>query len=118
MQKFLKLVSENTPGAQDEFTITLTDPLGEVINQFVVKGNDFAFDNFQEFKEEMVGVAEDGEMDVEKITSSLKAAEAITGEKDAQGRMLQGDPKKKVRKAIGDIYNKVSKNIQNLAKEI
>ena len=28
MKKFLKLIAENQPGAQDEFTVTLTDPVG------------------------------------------------------------------------------------------
>ena len=70
MKKFLKLIAENQPGAQDEFTVTLTDPVGEVVNQFTITGGDFAFDNFQEFKEEMTGVAEDGEMDQEDIQAN------------------------------------------------
>ncbi len=77
MKKFLKLIAENQPGAQDEFTVTLTDPVGEVVNQFTITGGDFAFDNFQEFKEEMTGVVEDQESDIDVAQLATKDNEDI-----------------------------------------
>ena len=121
MKKFLKLIAENQPGAQDEFTVTLTDPVGEVVNQFIITGGDFAFDNFQEFKEEMTGVAEDGEMDqedIEQIQQDVAAAGAITGGIDAKAGALSRDGTKMVAKAKNKLYQVISKKLNNIAKEL
>ena len=88
MKKFLKLIAENQPGAQDEFTITLTDPVGEVVNQFTITGGDFAFDNFQEFKEEMTGVVEDQESDIDVAQIATKDNEDIEKAKDELNKKL------------------------------
>ena len=74
MKKFLKLIAENQPGEGGEYTVTLTDPSGRVENQFTITGGDFAFDGFQAFKEEMVGVSEDGEM---SLSDALGAVAGI-----------------------------------------
>jgi len=88
MKKFLKLIAENQPGAQDEFTVTLTDPVGEVVNQFTIIGGDFAFDNFQEFKEEMTGVVEDQESDIDVAQIATKDNEDIEKAKDELNKKL------------------------------
>jgi hypothetical protein len=88
MKKFLKLIAENQPGAQDEFTVTLTDPVGEVVNQFTITGGDFAFDNFQEFKEEMTGVVEDQESDIDVAQIATKDNEDIEKAKDELNKKL------------------------------
>ncbi len=121
MKKFLKLIAENQPGAQDEFTVTLTDPVGKVINQFTITGGDFAFDNFQEFKDDMTGVAEDGEMDQEdlmKIQQDVAAADALTGGLDAKAGALSRDGTKMVASAKNKLYQQVAKRINNIAKEL
>lgn len=121
MKKFLKLIAENQPGAQDEFTVTLTDPVGEVVNQFTITGGDFAFDNFQEFKDDMTGVAEDGEMDQEdlkKIQQDVAAADALTGGVDAKAGALSRDGTKMVASAKNKLYQQVAKRINNIAKEL
>ena len=120
MKKFLKLIAENQPGAQDEFTVTLTDPVGEVVNQFIITGGDFAFDNFQEFKEEMTGVAEDGEMDQEdmkQIQQDVAAADAVTGV-DAKVGALSKDGTKMVAKAKNKLYQVMAKKLNNIAREL
>jgi len=50
MKKFLKLIAENQPGAQDEFTVTLTDPVGEVVNQFTITGGILPLITFKSLK--------------------------------------------------------------------
>ena len=77
MKKFLKLIAENQPGEHGEYTVTLTDPSGRVENQFTITGGDFAFDNFQTFKEEMTGESEDNEMDIEKTARTTSALLSI-----------------------------------------
>ena len=50
MSKFLEGVERHTPNeneGKNNFTVTLTDPVGEIVNQFKMSGSDFAFDNFQ-----------------------------------------------------------------------
>ena len=96
MKKFLKLVAESQPGAQGEYTVTLTDPSGRVENQFTITGGDFAFDNFQAFKEEMTGESEDNEMDIEKTARTTSAILSIPD----QGikSLVPGSPASKVQK--------------------
>ena len=121
MKKFLKLIAENQPGAQDEFTVTLTDPVGEVVNQFTITGGDFAFDNFQEFKEEMTGVAEDGEMDqedIKQIQQDIAAADAVTGGVDAKAGALSRDGTKMVASAKNKLYQVMAKKLNNIAREL
>ena len=82
MKKFLKLIAENQPGEHGEYTVTLTDPSGKVENQFTITGGDFAFDNFQAFKQEMTGEteeipSEDQEMDIEKTAKTAAAVLSI-----------------------------------------
>lgn len=63
-KRFLKLVEEHDP-KQKLYTVTLTDPYGEVENQFAVSGGDYAFDEFQIFKDKMTGESEDNEFQSE-----------------------------------------------------
>jgi|TARA_R110000796_G_scaffold191871_1_gene308567 hypothetical protein len=121
MKKFLKLIAENQPGAQDEFTVTLTDPVGEIVNQFTITGGDFAFDNFQEFKEEMTGSIEDNEMDQEdmkQIQQNVALADAVTGGINAKAGALSRDGTKMVAKAKNQLYQKMAKRLNKIAKEL
>ena len=66
--------------------------------------------------------AEDSELrvddgKVEQAQKVLKAAEAITGAKDARAGMMGRDPKKNVERAVGKLYNKVAKQLNNFTKE-
>jgi len=92
-KRFLKLVEEHDP-KQKLYTVTLTDPYGEVENQFTVTGGDFAFDNFQEFKNEMTGVSEDNELfqkDLERRAEAgdPEATKAIEARKKVFDMKLQ-----------------------------
>ena len=121
MKKFLKLIAENQPGAQDEFTVTLTDPVGEIVNQFTITGGDFAFDNFQEFKEEMTGSIEDNEMDQEdmkQIQQNVALADAVTGGINAKKGFMGKDGTKMVAKAKNQLYQKMAKRLNKIAKEL
>lgn len=66
--------------------------------------------------------AEDSELEVddgkvEQAQRALKAAEAITGTKDARAGMMGRDPKKNVERAVGKLYNKVAKHLKDFTKE-
>ena len=54
---------------------------------------------------------------VEQAQKALKAAEAITGTREARAGMLGRDPKKNVERAVGKLYNKVAKQISQFTKE-
>ena len=139
MSKFLKLVSENTPGAQNAYTVTLTDPDGGVVTQFKVTGTNFAFDNFQEFKAKMLG-EEEGEIPAAVEDNQGVATASATSKRnidDAVGRIadkassgvgglvgkLVGTSGQKAKKAIKDrekvnkkaipVYIKATKEIEN-----
>jgi len=107
MKKFLKLIAENQPGEHGEYTVTLTDPSGRVENQFTITGGDFAFDNFQAFKEEMTGESEDNEMlamtskdNVDSAVSNL-ASKAKSGAGGLAGKIL-GTSAQAAKKAVKD----------------
>ncbi len=107
-KKFLKVIAENHPGEHGEYTVTLTDPSGNVENQFTITGGDFAFDNFQTFKEEMTGESEDNEMltmtskaNVDSAVSNL-ASKAKSGIAGSIGKKLFGTSAQKAKKAVKD----------------
>jgi hypothetical protein len=116
MSKFLKLVSENTPGAQNAYTVTLTDPDGGVVTQFKVTGTNFAFDNFQEFKAKMLGeeegeipaAVEDNQDEVDDelgdITKTIKTANAVTKDIKSKAGLLDVNGEKRVAKAKNALF--------------
>jgi len=107
MKKFLKLIAENQPGEHGEYTVTLTDPSGRVENQFTITGGDFAFDNFQAFKEEMTGESEDNEMANELSNTNIDsavsriAAKAKSGAGGLAGKLFSTSAQK-AKKAVKD----------------
>jgi hypothetical protein len=106
-KKFLKVIAENHPGEHGEYTVTLTDPSGRVENQFTITGGDYAFDNFQTFKEKMTGESEDNEMASEVSKTSVDsavgrlAAKAKSGAGGLAGKFF-GTSAQKAKKALKD----------------
>ena len=106
-KKFLRVIAENHPGEHGEYTVTLTDPSGRVENQFTITGGDFAFDNFQTFKQEMTGESEDNEMANELSKTNIDsavgriAAKAKSGAGGLAGKIL-GTSAQAAKKAVKD----------------
>lgn len=139
--KFLKLVEENTPGYEDR----TPEEQAKVHVTSILKKAGYEAD-YKTFKDEItvalgdgtkvvlevkkvipaeseeVDAVEDQEMrvddeKVEQAQKALKAAEAITGTKEARAGMLGRDPKKNVERAVGKLYNKVAKQLNQFTKE-
>ena len=106
-KKFLKVIAENHPGEHGEYTVTLTDPSGRVENQFTITGGDYAFDNFQTFKEKMTGESEDNEMASEVSKTSVDSAVGRLAAKAKSGagglaEKFFGTSAQKAKKALKD----------------
>jgi len=141
MSKFLKLVRENTPGDDAiEVLYKLKEILGLGSKIDTSKGRDLLIVPLGDGRTatvELVDIAraeseeadaiEDQEMQVnggemtkmKNLGKALKAAEEVTGINDPSKRMLAlSNPKKNVEKAVGDVYNKIAKNLQSFARDI
>lgn len=130
--KFLKLVEENTPDKELDSKIVAKRALQRCLMDKDIKCE--AHQNSEDVMihlpdgrvvkvevKELVEV-EDQEMvvddkKVEQAQKALKAAEAITGTKEARAGMLGRDPKKNVERAVGKLYNKVAKQLNQFTKE-
>lgn len=118
MSKFLKLIEQSQPGPG--YKAQLIDPDGNVVNEFTMHGDTYAFDNFQEFKEEFGPGVEDGESEdqaLDTLANSLAQADAVTNS-DVKKGLFQKDGKKAVAKAKNKIYNKMAKQLNTIANEI
>lgn len=130
--KFLKLVEENTPDKELDSKIVAKRAL-----QRCLMDKDIKCEAHQSSEDVMIHLpdgrvvkvevkelveVEDQEMvvddkKVEQAQKALKAAEAITGTKEARAGMLGRDPKKNVERAVGKLYNKVAKQLNQFTKE-
>lgn len=130
--KFLKLVEENTPNPELDSKIVAKRAL-----QRCLMDKDIKCEAHQSSEDVMIHLpdgrvvkvevkefveVEDQEMvvddkKVEQAQKALKAAEAITGTKEARAGMLGRDPKKNVERAVGKLYNKVAKQLNQFTKE-
>ena len=130
--KFLKLVEENTPDKELDSKIVAKRALQRCLMDKDIKceahqSSDDVMIHLPDGRivklevKELVEV-EDQEMvvddkKVEQAQKALKAAEAITGTKEARAGMLGRDPKKNVERAVGKLYNKVAKQLNQFTKE-
>ena len=126
--KFLKLVEENTPGHKQE---SLADQFMRFAKKVsaLEEGRPVSADELRlelnelDAKLEALSApVEDQELQVddgkvEQAQKALKAAEAITGAKDARAGMMGRDPKKNVERAVGKLYNKVAKQLNTFTKQ-
>tara|TARA_R110002167_G_scaffold126394_3_gene307120 strand:- start:5 stop:376 length:372 start_codon:yes stop_codon:yes gene_type:complete len=123
MKKFLKLIAENTP-SNSEYEIVLRGTDGDV-GSVKLSGTSYAFDLFQDIKT-IIKLGENIEIPVEdnetggildsEETDALKIASDLV--KDPKRRVVGFDPKKRLQKALGDMYNKVATKVMAVAEKI
>ena len=130
--KFLKLVEENTPDPHLDNRTVAKRALQRCLMEKDIKceahqSSDEVMVHLPDGRivklevKELVEV-EDQEMvvddkKVEQAQKALKAAETITGTREARAGMLGRDPKKNVERAVGKLYNKVAKQLNNFTKQ-
>src|SRR6056300_1449106 len=137
MSKFLDLIEENTPDLDLDEKIAAKRAVQRCLME-----KDIRCDADQRSEDIMIHLpdgrivklevkefvnVEDQEMQVNggemtkmaNLGKALKAAEAVVGGNNPRKRMMAlSNPKKNVEKAVGDVYNKIAKNLKSFVKDI
>jgi len=137
MSKFLDLIEENTPDLNLDEKIAAKRAVQRCLME-----KDIRCDADQRSEDIMIHLpdgrivklevkefvnVEDQEMQVNggemskmaNLGKALTAAETVVGANDPRKRMLAlSNPKKNVEKAVGDVYNKIAKNLKSFVKDI